>query len=237
MANLIKINDPELGDIIISQRVMKSITARWKDGVLHVHAPITFSLDEIMVGINSMRQRILSRPPSPTLKYYDGMVINGFDSVNIIIKIAKDNEPCIKCRFEDNIYQLKVSSLLEINDSRVTEAISRMLSRVMHSEAAKHLIPRAERLARELKLAPKGFVIGRGKRKLGHCTSTGVIQLSHNLMFLPNELVDYIIYHELAHLTEMNHSDKFHALCNKYCKGREHEYKNQLRNHTWCILR
>lgn len=57
------------------------------------------------------------------------------------------------------------------------------------------------------------------------------------LVFLPLELSDYVIYHELAHLTEMNHSPRFHALLDSYLGGREAELVRKLKGFVWPVLR
>ena len=72
--------------------------------------------------------------------------------------------------------------------------------------------------------------------KLGHCTNKGIIQLSRNVMFLTQPLVNLIICHELAHLKHMNHSAAFHALCNTYLGGHEKELESQLKRFPWPIL-
>lgn len=50
----------------------------------------------------------------------------------------------------------------------------------------------------------------------GSCSSSGVISLNWRLVLLEPDLQDYIILHELAHLTEMNHSKRFWALLDGY---------------------
>lgn len=57
------------------------------------------------------------------------------------------------------------------------------------------------------------------------------------LVFLPQELRDYIICHELAHLSEMNHSPRFHALLDSYLDGREAMLAARLRAYSWPVLR
>ena len=75
--------------------------------------------------------------------------------------------------------------------------------------------------------------------KLGHCTAREprTIQLSRNLMFLSERLVRYVICHELAHLTHMNHSPEFHALVDRYTGGRERELEQELKHYPWPIVR
>jgi len=53
------------------------------------------------------------------------------------------------------------------------------------------------------------------KRCWGSCTSLKNLNFSYRLLFLPPELCDYVIVHELCHLAELNHSANFWALVAK----------------------
>lgn len=54
----------------------------------------------------------------------------------------------------------------------------------------------------------------------GSCSSSGGISLNWRLVLIAPELQDYVILHELAHLTEMNHSSRFWALLDQYDPNR-----------------
>ena len=48
--------------------------------------------------------------------------------------------------------------------------------------------------------------------RFGSCSSKGNISYSYRLMLYPEEAIDYVVVHELAHLAEMNHSKRFYAI-------------------------
>jgi predicted metal-dependent hydrolase len=55
------------------------------------------------------------------------------------------------------------------------------------------------------------------QQRWGSCTpSSGFIRLSHRLQPLPAWVVDYVLLHELAHLVEPSHSDRFWSLVSRY---------------------
>lgn len=50
------------------------------------------------------------------------------------------------------------------------------------------------------------------KSRWGSCKRTGEITLSKKLLQVPDELVGYVVHHEVCHLVQMNHGPKFWQL-------------------------
>jgi len=51
--------------------------------------------------------------------------------------------------------------------------------------------------------------------KWGSCSGKKNLNFNYKLLFLPQEMMDYVVVHELCHLQEMNHSKKFWDLVAK----------------------
>lgn len=74
-----------------------------------------------------------------------------------------------------------------------------------------------------------GIQIGRvsvrdQRSRWGACSSRGTITLNWRLVQVPPAVRDYIIWHELAHITVPNHSRRFWRLVDDLCPDwREHE--------------
>lgn len=55
----------------------------------------------------------------------------------------------------------------------------------------------------------------------GSCSPNGRITLNPHLVKAPRECIDYVILHELCHIAEHNHSERFYRLMNQVMPGWE----------------
>ena len=100
-----------------------------------------------------------------------------------------------------------------------------VLERQFTRRARIELPARAWELAAETGAAVKQVTVRNQRSRWGSCSPGGTISLNWRLIQAPEAVRDYIIYHELAHLWEMNHSDRFWARVERVCPGwREAEH-------------
>ncbi|QOY55869.1 M48 family metallopeptidase [Candidatus Sulfurimonas marisnigri] len=82
--------------------------------------------------------------------------------------------------------------------------------------ASQYIVPKVEQFSKLMNLNYEEIKFKKMKSRWGSCSSKRVITLNTQLIKIDKELIDYIIVHELAHLTHMNHSRKFHDLVDIY---------------------
>ena len=232
------IEDEEFGIVYVElRRGMTSVRFSYHtDGNLLMRAPLGVKVSDLQRMIDDNRERLRHLPQPQTVSFRFGQAIECF-RCRVVIEPQHTHAGYILNRWEGDTLHLQPHESADLDDENIKRTISKVISRAMEDRARMTLLPFAHQVANELGLYPAGFEVGRGMRKLGHCTKERVIQLSRNLMFLPEPQVRYIICHELAHLTHMNHSPQFHALCNQYCDGKEKELERQLRQFRFPILK
>lgn len=230
------INDKEFGEVLISVRSnMRNITMRWKGGSLYMNVPPGTSKEHLLKVLDEMRPKLRQGQSKDGLAYHIGQEIECYGFKIVIAEQARSHDKILFGK-NDNVVTVNVPQGIDLSSHNNMEWMSRALKMVAHNEASR-LLPLAQRVTARLAVAPHHFEIGRGLRKLGHCTPKRVIQLSANLVFLPEELIEYVICHELAHLTHMNHSPQFHALVNLYVNGQEKALEQKLKAFHWPVIR
>ncbi len=93
------------------------------------------------------------------------------------------------------------------------------------AQARKVIIQRVSTLARRCDITYGRIAIRNTCTRWGSCSSRGNLNFHYGLLFLPPRVRDYVIIHELCHLTEMNHSAAFWRLV----EHRMPDYREQRR--------
>lgn len=84
-------------------------------------------------------------------------------------------------------------------------------------DLASRVIPgRVATLARSVGVTYNRVVVRDQRSRWGSCSERGALSFNWRLVLLPVELHDYIIWHELAHLTHLNHSARYWRLLGSY---------------------
>ncbi len=121
--------------------------------------------------------------------------------------------------------EAKIKEAILSHRDWIEKHISTQLERAQnHPEPKESEIPALRERARALLSAKTkyyaeimGLKYGRititgAKTRFGACSSKGNISYSYRLFDYPEEAVDYVVVHELSHLVEMNHSERFYKI-------------------------
>ncbi len=79
-------------------------------------------------------------------------------------------------------------------------------------KARKIILEKIKKINKYYNFKYKRVSIRNQKTRWGSCSRQGNLNFNYRLIYLPENLFDYVIVHELCHLREMNHSARFWKL-------------------------
>lgn len=232
-------DDEEFGLIHIRNNSRaRRLIFRVKEGVMCITCPQGYAVEQVQAVVDENRARLrqlMARGEAvqQRRRLSVGDCIPCYGGNIVLLDGVVRNR--FLFRYEGDTLQVFCPLGVDLNESRVRQALSHGVCRLVFRRAQEVLPRRLAEVAHRVGASPSAVTIGRGRRKLGHCTRSKSIQLSFYLMFLPEPLIDYVICHELAHLQQMNHGPRFHDLCNRYCGGEELSLRKQVRMFTFPI--
>lgn len=95
--------------------------------------------------------------------------------------------------------------------------------------ARKKIVSAVEVWADRMGLQYGRIAIKKTSTRWGSCSSKKNLNFHYRLAFIDEELMEYVVIHELSHLVHMNHSKDFWSLVEKWCpewRARRKELKN-----------
>jgi predicted metal-dependent hydrolase len=91
------------------------------------------------------------------------------------------------------------------------EFLPRRVADFLRAEARRRITTLAAGHAARLGVKFKAIRLKDTRSRWGSCAPDGTLAFSWRLVMAPDWVLDYVVAHEVAHLREMNHSDRFWA--------------------------
>jgi predicted metal-dependent hydrolase len=115
---------------------------------------------------------------------------------------------------------------LLVGDGDARPAIERWYRRTARAEIG----PRLDEAAAALGAEYASVRIGNQRTRWGSCSATGAMSFNWRLLLAPEEVLDYVIWHEACHLRHLDHSPRFWGLLERH-RPDYREPKAWLRRH------
>jgi hypothetical protein len=147
------------------------------------------------------------------------------------ITILKGTENKTKINFENIEIRLT-----DFDSDSSRSYLENVMVGIYRFEAKKILPPRINELALKYGFQMNKITIRNNKRNWGSCSSRNNISLNLQMMKLPDELIEYILLHELVHTKIKNHGPHFWAKLDELTNLRARELSKQVRKFSTYTL-
>jgi len=123
-----------------------------------------------------------------------------------------------------------------IHVSGPPDFFARRVGDFLKAEAKRRILTRAEAMTAQLGLDFKSVRVGDPKSRWGSCNSKGTLAFSWRLVLAPDDVLTYVVAHEVSHLKEMNHSPRFWAWVKSLTPDYE-KHRRWLKSHGAALYR
>jgi predicted metal-dependent hydrolase len=187
-------------------------------------------LKKWLLKVKAKRTTFLERFEAKNYKTGDILTV-GSRQYLLDIYIEDRKSHAAKLQNKTITFRLGKDSSEESRQKAITELISKVVSN--------DFLPEISRRIHEWNKIFFGKKINSIRMKHNHsnwgsCSRDGNITLSSRLLFAPDDVIDYVIVHELSHLIEMNHSDRFWKVVSDVMPNYEEKEKWLSKNGNLC---
>ena len=201
-----------------SERRRKTVQITMNGGGVRVAAPMTTPDGELQAIVRRRAPWILSHASGEMLEAAPKRFVSGETlpylgrNVRMIVDTGDVRSP--EVRFDH--WRFLVTAPKGLSGDERYEPIRRAVVGWYRDRAAKRLPSVVERWWPRLGQGDMPQILVRDQRqRWGSCAPDGTLRFNWRAMMLPPALIEYVVVHELAHLTHRNHSTDFWDLVSK----------------------
>lgn len=190
----------------------RRITLSILDDRVRVTAPNNVSPKQIQDLIKEKQDWILKHwltmldKQKCPIRYSDGEYFL-YRGTSVRLKIVRYPLKRIRVFLEGQV--LVVNLPQSLSDQECELNVKAALKTWYKEQARRVLQDKLDKQAKEMQVVFKTFRLKEQKTRWGSCSSKGNLNLNWRIIMAPDAGIDYIIIHELAHLTYLNHSKQF----------------------------
>ena len=201
-----------------SKRRKKTVQITVGGGGVHVAAPMTTPDGELRAIVRKRAPWILRHVSQSTLEAAPKRFVSGetlpYLGRNVRIHVEAAAVPLPNVRFDHWRFRVTIPEALS-GENRY-QSIRRAVVRWYRARADERIAETVERWWPRLGRGEMSRVLIRGQRqRWGSCTPDGTLRFNWRTVMLKPSLIEYVVVHELAHLTHLNHSADFWDLVSK----------------------
>jgi len=154
-----------------------------------------------------------------------------FRTRSFALKVAKHSHNQVRLQLKDGLLQVLYPQQFPVTHPEVQEAIRYGIEEALRLEAKQFLPGRLAWLAQQYNITFRNVTIKNLKTRWGSCSATNNINLNLHLMRLPDQLIDYVLLHELCHVHEKNHGPRFWSRLDMMCNGQARQLDKAMKNY------
>ncbi|MEI6092550.1 MAG: SprT family zinc-dependent metalloprotease [bacterium] len=132
------------------------------------------------------------------------------------LSISEHDGPLTKVRVSEGIIAVKYPKDKEVSTPEIQKEIKSGIEKALKIEALEYIPHRVKGLSNKFNLKYNNIVIKNIRTRWGSCSSSNNLNFNVHVMRLPENLIDYVILHELAHTVEKNHGTGFWSLLGNF---------------------
>lgn len=205
----------------VDKNINNNLCISVQNGEVVVQAPWYFSKNQIQEIVEEKRRWILEKIKEYETKkeQYINTGIVKILGENYNINIRYKSIKTLTVNVEEETIKIELPNKYKKVEKE--ELLNLLIEKIYNVVAEREIERAMEKTRKLLGYAPEDYEIVRMKNVLGKCSEDKKILINPDIVKYKQEIIDYVVLHEFAHLKYKTHSKKFYEIIKEHIPNYE----------------